>query len=171
MSSQLSAIDLSIGKSSAYEHFAAQLVELIDPENPVGTLANFSALLKDTFHWWWIGIYFNDGKELKVGPYQGPLACNSIAYNRGVCGHAYSTASTVIVPDVEEFPGHIACSTASKSEIVVPIIHEGQVLGVIDADSEFLNHFDDQDAAGLEKLATILVPAMLSLHLASASKI
>jgi len=163
MSTEFLSIDTTQSKTEVYKLVAEQLNSLVDTTNPAGSLAHFAALLKDTFQWWWIGVYYSNGSELQVGPYQGPLACSYIAFNRGVCGHAYTTAKSIVVPDVEEFPGHIACSSASKSEIVVPILNNGMVIGVIDADSEFLNHFDDDDRIGLESLASIIAPLVLSL--------
>lgn len=121
-------------------------------------LANVSAVLGETFGWWWVGFYLDTGVELSLGPFQGPLACTTIAYERGVCGAAYSQQKTQLVPDVHLFPGHIACSSATQSELVVPIMYEGQCLGVIDADSEWPAHYDAADAEGLEQIAALVAP-------------
>ncbi|MBO6238027.1 MAG: GAF domain-containing protein, partial [Bacteroidales bacterium] len=105
---------------------------------------------------WWTGFYLVKGEELVLGPFQGPVACTRIPFGKGVCGTSWARRSTVVVPDVEEFPGHIACSSASRSEIVVPLIRGGEVLGVLDIDSRELATFDDADAAGLEPIAALL---------------
>jgi GAF domain-containing protein len=116
----------------------------------IANLANVAAVLKEAFGFFWVGFYLKKGEQLVLGPFQGPLACTRINFGEGVCGHAYSTRETVIVPNVDEFPGHIACSSASKSEIVVPIFSKnGEVFGVLDVDSDRLDDFSDRDSAGL----------------------
>lgn len=123
----------------------------------IANLSNFCAVLKETFNWWWVGFYFVKSGELVLGPFQGPVACTRIAYGKGVCGTSWKLAQTVIVPDVETFPGHIACSAASKSEIVLPLFDESnQVVAVLDVDSELLNHFDDIDEKYLTELVSLL---------------
>ncbi len=136
-----------------YEAVYPQLKALLQAEpDVVANQANFCAVLKEAFHFFWIGFYRVLDGELILGPFQGPLACTRIAFNKGVCGHAYSTKATVIVPDVEAFPGHIACSSASRSEIVVPVINEeGEITAVLDVDSDVLADFDGTDAFWLEK--------------------
>ena len=130
---------------------------LIGEEDLIANLSNFCAVLKETFNWWWVGFYIVKSGELVLGPFQGPVACTRIAYGRGVCGTSWKLAQTVIVPDVEAFPGHIACSAASKSEIVLPIFDEKlQVLAVLDVDSDLLNHFDEIDEKYLTELVSLL---------------
>jgi GAF domain-containing protein len=121
-------------------------------DEAIKSLAQMSLMMHQTFGFWWTGFYLVKGKELVLGPYQGPLACLRIAYGRGVCGTAWKEGRTIIVPDVEEFPGHIACSSESRSEIVIPLRHEGEIKGVLDIDSEKLATFDDTDALWLEKI-------------------
>ena len=120
-------------------------------------LANAAALIHGSFDFWWTGFYLAAGRELVLGPFQGPVACTRIPYGKGVCGTAWARRETVVVPDVEAFPGHIACSSASRSEIVVPLVRDGEVLGVLDIDSRDLAAFDAEDAAGLEEIAALLV--------------
>ena len=128
-----------------------------DERSPLANMANLSALLKETFNFWWVGFYLVQGEELVLGPFQGPVACTRISFGKGVCGTCWEKVSPIIVPDVHAFPGHIACSAVSASEIVVPLLQQGAVIGVLDVDSEHLNHFDDADRRGLEELAQILV--------------
>jgi GAF domain-containing protein len=130
-----------------------QIEALVSGEQDLtANLANISAALKSTFNWWWVGFYLVNQNELVLGPFQGPVACTRISLGKGVCGSAWQQVQTIIVADVEKFPGHIACSSASKSEIVVPIIINEKVIGVLDVDSEHLNHFDEIDQLYLEKL-------------------
>jgi L-methionine (R)-S-oxide reductase len=141
-------------KEGIYQSLLPQIQALCLGENNLtANLANISAALKQSFNWWWIGFYLVQNNELIVGPFQGPVACTRIALGKGVCGQSWQQQQTIIVPNVNEFPGHIACSGASQSEIVVPIIKEGKVVGVIDADSEFLNHYNEIDKQYLEQLA------------------
>ena len=122
----------------------------------IANMANMAAMLHETFGFWWTGFYRVAGNELILGPFQGPLACTRIAYGRGVCGTAWKERRTLVVPDVEEFPGHIACSSASRSEIVVPVFQNGEVIAVLDIDSDRLATFDETDSAYLEKAVTFL---------------
>ena len=146
-------------KNETYRMLAQQVESLIEGENnPTGQLANAAALLHETMGWWWTGFYMVKGDTLQLGPFQGPIACYRIKRGRGVCGTAWHENRTLVVPDVEEFPGHIACSSLSRSEIVVPLRdNEGNVLGVLDIDSKDLATFDDVDAHWLEQIAQIIV--------------
>jgi L-methionine (R)-S-oxide reductase len=150
-------------KAAIYNALLPQIEALVQNEtNLVANLANIAAVLKEAFGFFWVGFYLNSGKDLVLGPFQGPLACTRIAYTRGVCGHAYTTKQTIIVPNVEEFPGHIACSSASKSEIVVPVFaKDGSVAMVLDLDSDQLDSFDIQDQAGLEAIVQVLTAQLL----------
>ena len=142
-------------KNETYQLLAKQVESLIEGEdNPVGQLANAAALLHETMGWWWTGFYLVKGDELQLGPFQGPIACYRIKHGRGVCGTAWKENRTIVVPDVEQFPGHIACSSLSRSEIVVPLHDaQGNVTGVLDIDSKDLATFDDVDARWLEEIA------------------
>lgn len=143
-------------RMAQYETIALQTKGLMEGEedNPVGILANVAALLKEAFdYYFWVGFYIVRHGRLQLGPFQGPLACLNISYGRGVCGTAWAEKRTLIVPDVEAFPGHIACSSRSRSEIVVPILRDGEVVAVIDVDSTALDAFDAADQVGLEALA------------------
>jgi GAF domain-containing protein len=140
-------------KEENYKNLIPQIEALVLSEKDlIANLANISAALKSAFNWWWVGFYLVKQNELILGPFQGPVACTRIGIGRGVCGSAWQQAQTIIVADVEKFPGHIACSSASKSEIVLPIIINNHVIGVLDIDSELLNHFDETDQLYLEKL-------------------
>lgn len=140
-------------KEENYKNLLPQIEALVLSEKDlIANLANISAALKSAFNWWWVGFYLVKQNELILGPFQGPVACTRIGIGRGVCGSAWQQAQTIIVADVEKFPGHIACSSASKSEIVIPIIINQQVIGVLDVDSELLNNFDATDQLYLEKL-------------------
>ncbi|SDD27700.1 GAF domain-containing protein [Algoriphagus faecimaris] len=144
-------------KSEKYEALLPQIEALITGEPDLyANLSNIAAALKQTFDFFWVGFYLVKENQLVLGPFQGPIACTRISYGRGVCGTAWKEAKTQLVPDVDAFPGHIACSSASKSEIVVPVIKEGQVIMVLDVDSDQLNDFDEQDQTGLEKIMSIL---------------
>ena len=123
-----------------------------DEPDMIARMANVSAMLHETFHFWWTGFYRVQADELVLGPFQGPLACTRIKYGRGVCGTAWKEGVTQVVPDVELFPGHIACSSASRSEIVVPLYKDGRVIAVLDIDSEHLATFDATDQRYLEQL-------------------
>jgi GAF domain-containing protein len=142
-------------KEAQYQHVLATIRGVLEGEpDLIANLANISAILKAQFNWLWVGFYLVKGNELVLGPFQGPLACTRIKLGKGVCGSAWAQAKTLMVPNVDEFPGHIACSSLSKSEIVVPIIRNGQVVAVLDADSEHLNYFDDTDRKYLEAIVT-----------------
>ena len=146
-----------MSKSERYSLLQRQIESLIAGESDVtADLANTAALIHAEFGFWWTGFYLVKGEQLVLGPFQGPVACSRIPFGKGVCGTAWMRKETVIVPDVEEFPGHIACSSASRSEIVVPLLRDGEVLGVLDIDSRYLATFDDEDAAGLEPIAALL---------------
>ncbi|MCD8539702.1 MAG: GAF domain-containing protein [Leadbetterella sp.] len=147
------------GKAEIYEALIPQLQSLVSGEEDlVANAANVSAALKEAFGFFLGGIYFdNRNGELVLGPFQGPVACTRIRYDRGVCGHAFTTRSTVLVPDVEQFPGHIACSSASRSEIVIPLKDaDGKVTGVLDVDSDQPDDFDSTDQEYLEIIAEML---------------
>lgn len=154
------AEDLSIvkgDKTAEYQSIIPQINALITGEpDLVANLANTVAALKEQFGWFWVGFYLVKGDELVLGPFQGPVACTRIKKGRGVCGTSWAEAKTLIVPDVEAFPGHIACSSLSKSEIVVPVIRNGQVIGVLDVDSEHPDHFDETDQVFLEEIVASL---------------
>ena len=144
-------------KAERYETLLPQIEAVISSEtDTIANMANIAAMLHETFRFWWTGFYRVLAGELVLGPFQGPLACTRIRKGRGVCGTAWAEGRTQVVPDVDQFPGHIACSSASKSEIVVPIWHDGNVVAVLDIDSADLNTFDDTDRLWLEKLAALL---------------
>jgi L-methionine (R)-S-oxide reductase len=150
------------GKPALYGELAAQLAALLDGESdPVANAANTAALV---YHGLpelnWAGFYFNRGGELVLGPFQGKPACVRIPWGKGVCGTAASRGASVTVPDVHQVPGHIACDPDSRSELVVPLIRGGEVLGVLDLDSPVLARFDDEDRAGVERLAAILIASL-----------
>ena len=144
-------------KSEQYEMLIPQIKSLIEGETDlIANLGNISAALKEQFGWLWVGFYWVKNGQLVLAPFQGPVACTRIHKGKGVCGAAWAKAETLIVPDVEAFPGHIACSSLSKSEIVVPIIRDGEVLGVLDVDSIEYNEFDEMDKYFLEQIVTFL---------------
>lgn len=141
------------GKEEKYALLYKQIAAVTESESDtIANMANVAAMIHATFGFWWTGFYRVVGEELVLGPFQGPLACSRIAYGRGVCGTAWQEARTQVVPDVEQFPGHIACSSASKSEIVVPLFKEGKVTAVLDIDSEHLATFDETDKLWLERI-------------------
>ena len=152
--------DLSIAtgnKIEMYQSIIPQIAALIEGEQDlIANLANVAAALKEQFGCWWVGFYLVKNNELVLGPFQGPVACTRIHKGRGVCGAAWQQEKTIIVPDVEKFPGHIACSSLSKSEIVVPIFSQQQVVGVLDVDSEVLNFFDATDERYLKEIVDLL---------------
>lgn len=144
-------------KNEIYIDLVPQIKALMDGEkNLIANLSNCAAALKQAFNFWWVGFYLVEENELVLGPFQGPIACTRISMGKGVCGSSWAEQKTLIVPDVDAFPGHIACSSASRSEIVVPIIRKGKVLGVLDVDSEHLAHFDETDQFHLEELCACL---------------
>ena len=143
-------------KTLKYQELLPQMAAVLAGETDlIANMANIAAMLHEAFHFWWTGFYRVEGDELVLGPFQGPIACTRIKKGRGVCGTAWQQATTQVVPDVELFPGHIACSSASKSEIVVPLMHDGTVFAVLDIDSQYLNTFDDTDRHFLEQLAAL----------------
>ena len=154
------AEDLSIitgSKQVQYESLLPQIIALVEGEpDLVANLANTVAALKEQFGWFWVGFYLVKKDELVLGPFQGPVACTRIKKGRGVCGSSWAQAKTIIVPDVEKFPGHIACSSLSKSEIVVPVIRNDEVVAVLDVDSAEYDQFDDTDRAFLEQVVTLI---------------
>lgn len=154
------AEDLSIVKGTKEEQYQSllpQITALLEgEEDVVANMANIAAALKEQFKWWWVGFYIVKGDELVLAPFQGPVACTRIKKGRGVCGAAWERQQTLIVPDVEQFPGHIACSSLSRSEIVIPVFNSGTVIAVLDVDSEFLNYFDTVDQLYLEKIISLL---------------
>ncbi|MEI6555778.1 MAG: GAF domain-containing protein [Paludibacter sp.] len=145
-------------KSEIYENLIPQLKALISSETDLtANLANIAAALKETFQWLWVGFYLVKDNELVLGPFQGPIACTRISYGKGVCGTAWKTASPLLVPDVEKFPVHIACSSQSVAEIVVPILNStNQVIGVLDVDSEKYDVLDETDLDYLEKICKLI---------------
>jgi L-methionine (R)-S-oxide reductase len=145
-------------KEAIYDALIPQIEALVLGETDlIANLANITAALKEAFDFFWVGFYLKKENQLVLGPFQGPIACTRIDFNRGVCGHCYSTKKTVIVPDVEAFPGHIACSAASKSEIVLPAFDKnGAVFLILDVDSDVLDDFSAADAEGLEKIMRLI---------------
>lgn len=154
------AEEFHIAQGSKEEKYALlykQVTAVVGSEDDtISNMANIAAMIHQTFGFWWTGFYRVIDGELVLGPFQGPLACSRIAYGRGVCGTAWKESATQIVPDVDKFPGHIACSSASRSEIVVPVINNGKVTAVLDIDSEHLATFDTTDKFWLEKIAGLL---------------
>ena len=156
----LMAEDLTIikgNKTEQYKSLIPQVKGVLEGETDVtANLANVAAALKEQFGWLWVGFYIIKNNELVVGPFQGPVACTRIKKGKGVCGTSWAEAKTIIVPDVEKFPGHIACSSLSKSEIVVPIIRNDEVVAVLDVDSEELDQFDSTDQHYLEQIVNLI---------------
>ena len=145
------------GKDEKYELLHKQIVSLVEGENDtIANMANIATMIHSTFHFWWTGFYRVAGDELILGPFQGPLACSRIKYGRGVCGTAWKEQQTQVVPDVELFPGHIACSSLSRSEIGVPVWHGNEIVAVLDIDSEALATFDEVDKEWLERIVELL---------------
>lgn len=144
------------GKEEKYEVLYRQIEALMEGESDmIANMANVAAMIHSTFHFWWTGFYRVVGEELVLSPFQGDLACSRIKYGRGVCGTAWREAATQVVPDVELFPGHIACSSLSRSEIVVPVWRGGEIVAVLDIDSEHLATFDEVDRLWLEKIVKL----------------
>jgi len=154
------AEDLTISKGdkkTQYESLLPQIQGLLSGEiNLIANLGNIAAALKEQFNWLWVGFYWIEKDELVLGPFQGPVACTRIKKGRGVCGTSWEKEATIIVEDVEKFPGHIACSSSSKSEIVLPVFKDGKILGVLDADSSEIAHFDTVDQVYLEKILAMI---------------
>ncbi|MBO7586503.1 MAG: GAF domain-containing protein [Bacteroidales bacterium] len=144
-------------KDKKYELLHRQIQSLAEGEtDAIALMANMAAVIHETFHFWWTGFYRVVGEELVLGPFQGPLACTRITRGRGVCGTSWQERRTLVVPDVHQFKGHIACSSASQSEIVVPVFNGEDVVAVLDIDSERLSTFDETDKHWLEKIVTCL---------------
>lgn len=147
-------------KDEKYSILLKRVCALVEGETDmVANMANVSALIHAEFGFWWTGFYRVEGRQLVLGPFQGPLACTRIPFGRGVCGASWEQERTIVVPDVEEFPGHIACSSESRSEIVVPLWKDGSVIAVLDIDSRELSTFDEVDAQWLEKVAEAVATA------------
>lgn len=150
-------IDKSSSKEDKYATLLPQIEAVLDGEpDDIANMANVTSMIHETFNFWWTGFYRVIDEQLVLGPFQGPMACTRIKFGRGVCGSAWKEQQTLVVPDVDAFPGHIACSSASRSEIVVPIFRNGKVIGVLDIDSEHLNTFDETDKVWLEKIVLLL---------------
>ena len=144
-------------KEELYATLLPQLKSLVEGESDIiANMANISACIMDTFHFWWVGFYRVIDGTLVLGPFQGPLACTRIKRGKGVCGTAWKEQKPIIVPDVDEFPGHIACSSLSKSEIVIPVFRQEKVVAVLDVDSEFLDHFDGTDEKYLSEIVKLV---------------
>jgi GAF domain-containing protein len=152
------AFSKAADRGTVYAELAPQIEALVaDESDLIANLANIAAVLKEAFGFFWVGFYLKKGDQLVLGPFQGPLACTRIDFGSGVCGHAYTTRETVIVPNVDEYPGHIACSSASKSEIVLPLFDaNGDVFGVLDVDSDKLSDFSEVDAEGLGRIVRMI---------------
>jgi GAF domain-containing protein len=141
-------------KEEKYRSLVVSIASLMQGETDiVANMANVSALIKEVFNFWWVGFYIVNGDELVLGPFQGPVACTRIKKGRGVCGASWEKGEIILVADVEDFPGHIACSSESKSEIVIPVFQNDVIIGVLDIDSEFLNRFDETDKKYLSEIA------------------
>ena len=150
-------VSKSTDKREKYETLLPQLEALLTGEaDLIANLANTAAALRQSMDFFWVGFYIVKGGELVLGPFQGPVACTRIGFGKGVCGTAWSEKRTIVVPDVDKFPGHIACSSASKSEIVIPAIKNNQVVFVMDVDSDKLNDFDSHDEQGLHDIIALL---------------
>lgn len=146
-----------MSKTEKYQELYKQLQSLLSGEDDqIANMANMTAMIHETFGFWWTGFYIVKGEQLVLGPFQGPIACTRIPYGKGVCGTAWQRQETIAVPDVEEFPGHIACSSLSRSEIVVPIFRNNSVYAVLDIDSKELATFDNIDKEWLEKIVELL---------------
>ncbi len=158
------AEDLTLSQGSKEEKYIQlipQIKALVESESDaIANMGNVCAALKEQFGWLWVGFYLVKGDELVLGPFQGPVACTRIKMSRGVCGAAWAKKKTLIVPDVEQFPGHIACSSVSKSEIVVPVFYVDKVIGVLDADSVDLNSYDEVDQKYLEAIIALIIPSL-----------
>ena len=155
------AEDLTIlkeaSKEEKYQSIVPQIKALLEGEDDlIANLANVCAALKEQFNWFWVGFYLVKDDELVLGPFQGPVACTRIKKGKGVCGASWQQEKTLIVPNVDEFPGHIACASASKSEIVLPFYLDGKIVGVLDVDSEYLSHFDDVDDVYLNDILKLV---------------
>jgi len=161
MSEEL-AVDRSLSRESRFSVLIPQMKSLLDAEpDLIAKLANAAAAIYSTFNWHWVGFYRVVDNELVLGPFQGPIACTRIAKGRGVCGTAWAEKKTMLVPNVEEFPGHIACSALSKSEVVIPILLNGEVIAVLDIDSVELNDFSGADVKSLQEIVKVIEATLL----------
>jgi L-methionine (R)-S-oxide reductase len=150
-----------LSKEEKYMELIPQLMHLTEGETDiVANTANIASALKETFNWLWVGFYFVKGKDLVLGPFQGPLACTRIGYGKGVCGKAWENAETIMVDDVDKFPGHIACSSASKSEIAIPVTRNSEVVAILDVDSQHAANFEETDRIYLEKITAHIASLM-----------
>lgn len=150
-------IDKNASREQKYISLLPQIQSLLQGENDlIANMANIAAALKETFSFFWVGFYIVKSNELVLGPFQGPIACTRIALGKGVCGTSWNEKKTIIVPNVDQFPGHIACSSASRSEIVIPVINNGTVIAVLDVDSEHYDHFDTVDEKYLTQIVSLL---------------
>lgn len=157
MAEELITISKDSTKKERYEILLPQIKALVEGESDlIANLANIMAVLKESMDFFWVGVYFVKGEDLVLGPFQGPLACTRIGYGKGVCGTAWKNGEVIIVDDVDEFPGHIACSSLSKSEIVLPAFHQDRVNLILDADSDKLSYFDAEDAHQLGRVMRII---------------
>ncbi|MFA4870604.1 MAG: GAF domain-containing protein [Pedobacter sp.] len=150
-------INTDIDKEAQYKSIIPQITALLEGESDqIANLANVAAALKEQFKWFWVGFYLVKGDELVLGPFQGPVACTRIKKGKGVCGASWQQNQILVVPDVDQFPGHIACASASRSEIVLPLYRGEEIIGVLDVDSEYISHFDDIDAKYLKEIIKML---------------
>lgn len=150
-------ITTDVSKEEQYLSLIPQIKALVTgEEDQIANLANIAAALKEQFRWFWVGFYLVKDHELVLGPFQGPVACTRIKKGKGVCGTSWQQAEILVVADVDEFPGHIACASASRSEIVLPIFKGNEVMGVLDVDSEYLSHFDEVDAKYLKEIVSFI---------------
>lgn len=157
MTSKHSSNFVNMTKSDKYQELYKTIESVISGESDqIANMANTAALLHEAFGFWWTGFYIIKGEQLVLGPFQGPVACTRIGFGKGVCGTSWERRETIVVPDVHQFPGHIACSSLSQSEIVVPMFHNGEIYAVLDIDSKDLATFDEVDKGWLEKIVTLL---------------
>lgn len=157
MAESLNLAPIHAGKEEKYDLLLPQLQHLVEGESDlIANLSNIMAVLKEAMGFFWVGVYFVRAEELVLGPFQGPLACTRIGYGKGVCGMAWKEGRTIVVPDVDAFPGHIACSSLSKSEIVIPVFQNDRVVMILDVDSQQVNDFDQTDAKSLSKVGGLI---------------
>lgn len=150
-------INKELDKTAQYQSIIPQITALLEGESDqIANLANVAAALKEQFNWFWVGFYLIKDDELVLGPFQGPVACTRIKKGKGVCGASWQQNEVLVVPDVDQFPGHIACASASKSEIVLPLYKGDEIIGVMDVDSEYLSHFDEIDTKYLKQIVNML---------------
>ena len=157
LTSKHSSNFVDMTKSDKYQELYKTIESVVSGESDqIANMANTAALLHEAFGFWWTGFYIIKGEQLVLGPFQGPVACTRIGFGKGVCGTSWERRETIVVPDVHQFPGHIACSSLSQSEIVVPMFHNGEIYAVLDIDSKDLATFDEVDKEWLEKIVTLL---------------